>query len=154
MSDSQQSPWSDSPNAPKIPHASFERVWFAGKFVSSILYSAYKKSPPIQLLACAHFVCLVILGIVIVLFSKCMTALFNPDHRRGPIKWGLVSYTLAVFTLVTVGTAMQIDVQSVSYIDNHQKSLVPEGVFLLDRPGTKKSLPPRQSLLFRMLCSS
>ena len=61
----------------------------------------------------------VILGIVVIVFFKCMAALFDPDHRRGEaIKWGIVSYTVAMFSLVTVGTAAQFDVQSISYIDN------------------------------------
>ena len=62
-----------------------------------------------------------ILGIAIALFSKCMVALFDPIHRRGePIKWGLVTYTVVMFSLVTIGTALQFDTQSVSYIDNRQ----------------------------------
>ena len=48
-----------------------------------------------------------------------MNALFNPAYRRGdPIKWGIVSYTAAMFSLVTVGTAMQLRIQSISYIDH------------------------------------
>ena len=48
-----------------------------------------------------------------------MAALFNPVYRRGErIKWGLVSYTLAMFSLVTVQTALNLDTQSISYIDN------------------------------------
>ena len=53
------------------------------------------------------------------LFSKCVAALFNPVHRRGePIKWGLVSYTVIMFSLVTVETAMTLKIHSISYIDN------------------------------------
>ena len=60
-------------------------------------------------------------GIVIVVSFKCITALFNPVHRRGePIKWGLVSYTAVMFTLATIGTAAQLHVQSISYIDNRE----------------------------------
>ena len=70
------------------------------------------------------------LGIVIMVFFKCMAALFNPDHRRrGPIKWGLVFYTVVMFSLVTAGTVMQLDVQSISYIDNR------------GFPGAKGSIP-------------
>ena len=65
------------------------------------------------------------------LFFKCMAALFNPLYRRGDlIKWGLVSYTVAMSLLVTIGTATQLDVQSISYIDNRQF------------PGVKGVLPP------------
>ena len=67
----------------------------------------------------AHSIFRLILGIVIVLFFKSIAALFDPVHRRGePIKRGLVSYTVVMFLLVTVGTGMQLDVQSISYIDN------------------------------------
>lgn len=60
-------------------------------------------------------------GIVVILFFKCMAALFNPVYRRGgPIKWGLVSYTVAMFSVVTIGTTMQLAIQSSSYIDNRE----------------------------------
>ena len=73
----------------------------------------------------------VLLGIVIVVFFKCIAALFDPVHRRGePIKWGLVCYTVVMFLLVTIGTAMQLDVQSISYIDNR------------DFPGLGSAIPP------------
>ena len=135
MSDSQQKPWSDNPSAPMISYDLyfFEKVWFAGNFVScSILYGARKELTPTKLSSCAHFVCPVILGIVIVLFFKCMVALFSPEHRRGDrIKWGLVSYTMAMFSLVTIGTALQLNLQSISYIDNSQfpgvEGVIPPG---------------------------
>ena len=48
-----------------------------------------------------------------------MAALFDPIHRRGEgIKWGLVSYTVVMFSLATVQTALNLDIQSISYIDN------------------------------------
>ena len=95
----------------------FEKVWFAGNLVSAILYGAREKSTPPSVRA--HFVLSVILGIVIVLFFKCIVALFNSNHRRGePVKWGIVSYTVVMFSLATVGTTMQLDLQSISYIDN------------------------------------
>ena len=51
-----------------------------------------------------------------------MVALFNPVHRRPGeyIKWGLVSYTAAMFSLATVQTALSLDIQSISYIDNRE----------------------------------
>ena len=56
---------------------------------------------------------------VIALSFKCMAALFNPVYRRGePIKWGFVSFTLAMFSIAIVGTAMNLNVLSISYIDN------------------------------------
>ena len=53
------------------------------------------------------------------IFFKCMAALFNPVHRRGEgIKWGLVTYTVIMFSFVTVITAMNLGILSTSYIDN------------------------------------
>ena len=50
-----------------------------------------------------------------------MAALFNPGHRRGePVKRGLVSYTVAIFSVVTIQTAMDLDLQSISFIDNRE----------------------------------
>jgi hypothetical protein len=68
----------------------------------------------------AHLVCsITTLGIVIVLFFQCMGALLNPVNRaRGGIKWGLVAHTAAMFSFVTIYTAMTLDIQSISYIDN------------------------------------
>ena len=58
-------------------------------------------------------------GVLVVLFFKCAAALFNPIYRRGePIKWGFVSYTVIMFSLVTLETAMIFDLRSISYIDN------------------------------------
>ena len=64
-------------------------------------------------------------------FFQCIAALFNPVYRRGePIKWGLVSYTVVMFSLVSAGTAMRLSVQSSSYIDNREF------------PGTESGLLP------------
>ena len=132
MSDSQQQPWSDNPNAPKIPYYAYldEKAWFAGIVVSSILYGTPKTRSSIH----AHFICSVNLGIIIVLFFKCMVALFNPAHRRGErVKWGLVSYTAIMFALVTIETATNLDVQSASSIDNREfpgiDDLIPPGSY-------------------------
>ena len=57
------------------------------------------------------------------LFFKCMTALINPVHRRGErVKWGLVSYTVVMFFLATVLTAMNLHILSISFIDNREFS--------------------------------
>ena len=62
-----------------------------------------------------------ILGMIIVLFFKCMTALFDPDNRRGDrVKWWLVSYTAIMFSAVTVQTGMNLDILSISYIDDRE----------------------------------
>ena len=50
-----------------------------------------------------------------------MAALFNPIYRRGePIKWGILSYTVVMFSLVTVETTMRLRGQSIAYIDNRE----------------------------------
>ena len=62
-----------------------------------------------------------LLGVVIVLFFNCMGALVNPVNHRGQgIKWGLVFYTVVMFAFVTVYTAMNLNLQSISYIDNRE----------------------------------
>jgi len=72
-----------------------------------------------------------ILGMLIVLFFKCMTSLLSPAHRRGErIKWGLVSYTVIMFSLATVLTGMDLNIQSISHIDNR------------NFPGVKGKFPP------------
>ena len=59
------------------------------------------------------------LGVLIVLFFNCMAALFNPAFRRGEgIKWGVVIYTVIMFSLVTVYTATKDHILSICYIDN------------------------------------
>ena len=50
-----------------------------------------------------------------------MAALLNPAHRRGqPVKWGLVSYTVVMFSVVTVLTAINTHIQSIGYVDNRE----------------------------------
>ena len=50
-----------------------------------------------------------------------MAALLDPvDHRGEPIKWGLVSYTVVMFSVATVQTAVNLQIQSISYIDNRE----------------------------------
>lgn len=64
-----------------------------------------------------------------VLFFNCIAALFNPVYRRGEgIKWGLVSFTVVMFSLATVRTAMKLNFLSISYIDNREYPGV-EGVY-------------------------
>lgn len=75
-----------------------------------------------------------VLGILITVFVRCMTGLFNPVCRRGSrVKWGLAFYTVFVFSLVTTHTAMGATIFYVMYIDNRQfsgvKDLIPPGPF-------------------------
>ena len=143
MSDSQEQPWSDNPNAPSISRRLYfdEKAYFAGLLISSILYGAPNAPcllvcPPVL----TSFV-RIILGIIIILFFQCMTGLFNPVHRKGGrIKWGLVSYTVVTFLTVTVGTTMNLDYQSISYVDNRYFPGV-EGVSLPGPFGYEMSAP-------------
>ena len=69
---------------------------------------------------------------LIVLFFKCMTTLFSPAYRRGEgIKWGLVSYTVVMFSLVTAAIGMNLYIKSISFIDNREfpgvKGMTPPG---------------------------
>jgi len=65
------------------------------------------------------------------MFFQSMAGLLSPLYRgREGVKWGVISYTLALFSIVTVYTAMNLDIESVSYIDNR------------DFPGVKGMLPP------------
>ena len=74
------------------------------------------------------------LGVVVVVAFKCMTALFHPAYRRGEgIKWGFVCYTMVMFSLVTVLTGINLDIQSICYIDNR------------DFPGADGMIPPGPS---------
>jgi len=47
--------------------------------------------------------------------------LFSSSNRtKGGIKWGFVAYVAAMFSFVTVYTAMFLNLQSISYIDNRE----------------------------------
>ena len=65
-----------------------------------------------------HWICT--LGVTTILFFQCMAALFDPTNRteRRGIKWWLVVHTTAMFSLATIGTAMGLNLQSISRIDN------------------------------------
>jgi len=97
--------------------------------MAAILYGMYKTRQSTRPLICAHF--RFIIGIVIVMFFQCMAGLLSPLHyRRDGVKWGVISYTLAIFSSVTVSTAMTLNIESISYIDNR------------NFPGVEGILPP------------
>ena len=118
--------WSDNPYAPKIPYPLYfvEKVTFAGMLVGTIFYGTHVTPSLIRLPSppSAYFpIIRSVQGIVIVLFFQCMAALFNPVYHKGEgIKWGLVSYIVAMFSLATAFTAMNLNTQSVSFIDNRE----------------------------------
>ena len=50
-----------------------------------------------------------------------MNALLDPVNRaRGGIKWGLVAHTAATFTFVTIYIALNLNIQSLAFIDNRE----------------------------------
>lgn len=61
------------------------------------------------------------LGIMVALFFQCMSVLLNPLNsiRRG-IKWALVAHTVAMFSLLTIPTAINLNDKSVFYINNRE----------------------------------
>ena len=95
------------------------------------------------------------LGTLIVLFFQCMAALFNPVNRRGVgVKWGLVSYTVIMFSFGTVLTGMALNLESISHIDNREFPGV-KGEFVPGPIGYQLSIwsgvlviPPRLMFLF------
>lgn len=75
----------------------------------------------ILLFALTFSVKFIIPGIVMLLFFRCMGALYNPNNRmKEGIKWGLIAYTAAMFLFVTIFTATNLGIQSISYIDNRE----------------------------------
>ena len=87
-------------------------------------------------------------------FLQCMAGLFDPVHRRGePVKWGLVSYTVVMFSIITMITVMNFVIQSISYVDNRKfpgvEDLVPAGP-----TGTCVLFYPLRSILSPTRCPS
>ena len=95
-----------------------------------------------------------ILGTLIVLFFQCMVALFNPINQRSAgVKWGLVSYTVTMFSIATVLTGMALNLESISHIDNREYPGI-EGEFFPGPIGYQLSIwsgvlviPPRLMFL-------
>ena len=65
-----------------------------------------------------------------------MSALLSPARRQGEaIKWGLVTYTALMFSMATVYTAMNLNIQILSFIDNREFSAAyPDGTRFLIGP--------------------
>ena len=50
-----------------------------------------------------------------------MSALLNPVNRPGGgTKWGLATYAATLFSLVTIGVAIDIRTECISYIDDRE----------------------------------
>lgn len=76
---------------------------------------------PMHMYIYPHLLCSIFIGIVIVLFFKCMNALLNPvDRTRRAIRWLLVVHTVAMFSFATVFTGMYLVLQSICYIDTRE----------------------------------
>ena len=121
MSDGSQVPYSNGPNAPLIPYRLYqsEKYNFAGILITSTFYGQPTHASCLSLLILSFRSAN--LGIVIVLFFRCMDALLNPFNRtKGGINWGLVVHTITMFSFVTVFTGMTLDIQSVSFIDSRE----------------------------------
>ena len=93
-----------------------------------------------------------VLGIATMVFFRCMSGLFDPVHRRGErVKWGLVSYTAAMFSLLTVLTATNFDVFSISYIDNRQFPSGPSAYMAFVLPTTLNPVPDAMAIFSNWL---
>ena len=139
-------PWSSNPYAPGIPYSLYlsEKAGLAGIFIGSTLYGMSTR-------VCVHLliVSFAILGVVITLFFRCLGVLFSPaNYTRDSTKWGLIVHTTVVFSLTTITTAMNLSLQSISYIDNLAFYDV-RGPFPLDLLGTSCPSTPKRSTLFQ-----
>ena len=123
MSDPSQKPWSDNPNAPQIPHDLYvwEKAVLAGGLIGAIFYGLQTYMSVCSILT-------LILGIIIVMFFQCITALFDPaNRRREGTKWGLIIYTVLMFSFVTIRTVMGLNLVSISFVDNREFPGVGDG---------------------------
>lgn len=61
-----------------------------------------------------------ILGVIIILFFRCMSGLLYPvDRTRGDArKWPLVAYVMVTFSIAIISNAPNFDFLSLQYIDN------------------------------------
>lgn len=93
-------PWSNSSNAPQIPSVVYfaEKEAFAGMLLEAILY-----------------------GVFFALFVSCMVALLNSsDRAKRDIRWGLVAYTMATFSFLTIALGIDIYLDRTFFIDNRE----------------------------------
>jgi len=68
-----------------------------------------------------------ILGLLILLSFQCMAALLKPAHRgEEGIKQWPIFYTMAMFSFVTVYTAANLYILSISFIDHRKNNYIYE----------------------------
>jgi hypothetical protein len=133
MSDSSSNPWSDNPNAPQIPHWLYvaEKTNIAGILIAGILYGTHNLR--VYRIVLNWSVRLIVLGVVVTLFFQCMgTLIGSTTCSRQGTRWGLVAHATAMFSFVTIFTATNMDLLSISYIDNRAfpgNDMVPPGPF-------------------------
>ena len=120
MSSPSKNIWSNNPNAPQITPLRYrwEKAIACGVFITAILYGMVADNLGLPLLA-MYFLPFNS-GIIIVLFYRCMAALLGPVNRRKGVEWGLVAHTLAMFSFLTTNVCMNLDLQSISYVDNRE----------------------------------
>jgi len=76
---------------------------------------------PFILFLLTSFARFIVLGIVIVMFFQCITALFDPaNRRREGTKWALVTYTIVMFSFSTIRFIMTLNLVSISFVDNRE----------------------------------
>ena len=64
---------------------------------------------------------LIILGIAVALFFQCMSALLLPvSPTTKGVRWGLVAYSVALFSFLTIGFATNRNIFSMAYIDERE----------------------------------
>ena len=120
MADAQQKSWSNNPNAPKISYDLYfaEKASLAGTLIATVLYGMSKTLRP---RAHPTILNLFILGILVMLFFQCVASLLNPVKlKREGVKWGLVFYTVVMFSCATIVIWTANDIASVSFIDNRE----------------------------------
>jgi len=55
------------------------------------------------------------------MFFQCINALLDPaNRRREGTKWGLIIYTVLMFSFVTICTGMGLNFISISFVDNRE----------------------------------
>ena len=127
-------------------HASctFRKKAISSQILSVQFYTVCANSPSLHAhLPTPSFSDLLIPGLLVVLFFRCITALFNPTCRRGRgIKWGLVSYTTIVFLVGTVVSGMGFNIKSDSSLIT-ANSVTSGMCCLLDRLDTGRPSSPK-----------